>query len=308
MRDWLSIWKVTPHDFPELMMEKLNEDQIQHFINRWHEATFTLQTAKSVRKERLRQSIKNTPAIQELAENPVVLLMMAILNRSQEIPRDRPTLYEKVSEVILNQWSLEGEVLINAGIDIDSATLLHKDLIEMVCVIAYHIQVTNEGHSNLIRREDLERLMTEYLQYVEVSQARKVAQLLIEKLESHYSILPVTGSDSYSFVHQRFLEYFCALKIVKQFQHKRDLEEGLTIEQLKTEIFEKYCKNESWHGVLELIAEMIPSSFVDQIIVHLNRRLATLRSSGSVSDPEKAGIRKMLCNLTTLDSKRIGNK
>ena len=45
--------------------------------------------------------------IQKLADNPLSLRMIAILNRYRELSRDRSTLYEKASEVLLQQWDAE---------------------------------------------------------------------------------------------------------------------------------------------------------------------------------------------------------
>jgi predicted NACHT family NTPase len=106
-------------------------------------------------------------------------------------------------------------------------------------------------------------------------------------------------------VHQRFLEYFCALEIVQRFD-RRGLEGGLTLEELKTDVFGKHCKDKSWHEILELIAQMIPGGFVDDLIDHLNRTLASLRNS--CSENEKQQIRKVLYNLTILNGKLIGNE
>jgi predicted NACHT family NTPase len=76
------------------------------------------------------------------------------------------------------------------------------------------------------------------------------------------------GADSYAFVHRTFLEYFCAYEFVEQFG-KRGLEGGLTLEELKIEVFGKHWQDESWHEVLRLIVGMIDSSFAGQIIDYL---------------------------------------
>jgi predicted NACHT family NTPase len=69
-------------------------------------------------------------------------------------------------------------------------------------------------------------------------------------------------------VHRTFLEYFCACEFVERFG-KRGLEGGLTIEELKTEVFGKHWQDESWHEVLRLIAGMIDTSFAGEIIDYL---------------------------------------
>jgi len=254
-------------EFRHFMLQDLESEQIQDFIYRWHELTFTDETLKVSKRERLQQAIKTYSAIGELAGNPLLLTMMAILNRKQELPRDRPTLYEKASEVLLHQWDVDQKLLENPRID--SVAINYKDKQAMLRQVAYHMQAADKGLAgNLIRGDDLEKILTGYLKSIEVSQARTVARLLIEQLRSRNFILCFMGADSYAFVHRTFLEYFCACEFVERFG-KRGLERGLTLEELKTEVFGKHWQDESWHEVLRLIAGMIDTSFAGQIIDYL---------------------------------------
>jgi len=253
--------------FRHFLLQDLESDQIQDFIYRWHELTFTDEADKVRKRERLQQAIKTSKAIGELAGNPLLLTMMAILNRNQELPRDRPELYNQASRVLLHQWDVEQKLLENPRVD--SVAIDYKDKQAMLRQVAYHMQAADKGLAgNLIRGEDLERILSGYLKSIEVSQARTVARLLIEQLRSRNFILCFLGADSYGFVHRTFLEYFCACEFVEQFG-KRGLEGGLTLEELKTEVFGKHWQDESWHEVLRLIAGMIDTSFAGQIIDYL---------------------------------------
>jgi predicted NACHT family NTPase len=254
-------------EFRHFMLQDLEPEQIQDFLYRWHELTFTDETLKVSKRERLQQAIKTYSAIGELAGNPLLLTMMAILNRKQELPRDRPTLYEKASEVLLHQWDVDQKLLENPRID--SVAIDYKDKQAMLRQIAYHMQAADKGLAgNLIRGEDLERIVTGYLKSIEVSQARTVARLLIEQLRSRNFILCFLGADSYGFVHRTFLEYFCACEFVERFG-KRGIEGGLTLDELKKEVFGKHWQDESWHEVLRLIAGMIDVKFAGEIIEYL---------------------------------------
>jgi predicted NACHT family NTPase len=254
-------------EFRHFMLQDLESDQIQDFIHRWHELTFTDEADKVRKRQRLQQAITASSAIGELAGNPLLLTMMAILNRNQELPRDRPELYNQASRVLLHQWDVEQKLLENPRID--SVAIDYKDKQAMLRQIAYHMQAADKGLAgNLIRGDDLEKILTGYLKSIEVSQARTVARLLIEQLRSRNFILCYLGADSYAFVHRTFLEYFCACEFVERFG-KRGLEGGLTIEELKKEVFGKHWQDESWHEVLRLLVGMIDTSFAGQIIDHL---------------------------------------
>jgi predicted NACHT family NTPase len=91
---------------------------------------------------------------------------------------------------------------------------------------------------------------------------------MIEQLRERNFILCYMGADCYAFVHRTFLEYFCACEFNKQFA-KRGSVNGLTIEELKTDVFGKHWQDETWHEVLLLIAGMIEAEFVGEIIDEL---------------------------------------
>jgi predicted NACHT family NTPase len=61
--------------------------------------------------ETVAQAIRDSKSIRELAGNPLLLTMMAILNRNQELPRDRPELYNQASRVLLHQWDVERNLI-----------------------------------------------------------------------------------------------------------------------------------------------------------------------------------------------------
>ncbi|MBD2204410.1 HEAT repeat domain-containing protein [Calothrix sp. FACHB-1219] len=251
-------------EFHHFMLQDLDSAQIQNFIQRWHDLTFT-DTADKVRKrERLQRGIENSKAIQELAGNPLLLTMMAILNRNQELPRDRAELYNQASRVLLHQWDVERALQEDKRID--PKTIDYKDKQAMLRQVAYFMQTSDKGLAgNLIREDDLVKILTDYLKTIEVSQAREAARVMINQLRTRNFMLCFLGADYYAFVHRTFLEYFCAWEFVWQFKETQTL----TIEQLKNEVFGKHWQDETWHEVLLLIAGMIEPKFVGEIIEYL---------------------------------------
>ncbi|NEQ70380.1 MAG: NTPase, partial [Symploca sp. SIO2D2] len=251
-------------EFRHFLLQDLESEQVQDFIYRWHKLTFTDEADKERKQERLQRAIDTSKAIGELAGNPLLLTMMAILNRNQELPRDRPELYNQASRVLLHQWDVERKLLEDPRVD--AVTIDYKDKQAMLRQIAYFMQAADKGLAgNLIRGEDLDRILIGYLKSIEVSNPRTVARLLIEQLRGRNFILCFLGGDSYGFVHRTFLEYFCAWEYVWQFKETQTL----SIEELKTEVFGKHWQDESWHEVLRLIAGMIDTRFTGQIIDYL---------------------------------------
>ena len=252
--------------FRHFMLQELEPEQIADFIQRWHDLTFPEGEDKVRRRERLQKAVTELKPIQELAGNPLLLTMMAILNRNQELPRDRAELYNQASRVLLHHWDVEVKVLENPELKKFPIVIDYKDKQAMLRQVAYRMQGKEKGLAgNLIGSTELESILTEYLKSIEVQQARAVARLMREQLRTRNFILCYLGADSYAFIHRTFLEYFCAWEFVWQFKETRTL----SLEQLKQEVFGKHWQDESWHEVLRLIAGMIDAKFVGEIIEYL---------------------------------------
>ncbi len=254
-------------EFHHFMLQDLEPDQIEDFLERWHDLTYNAATEnqkKQDRQKRITKAVKDSPAIQQLAGNPLLLTMMAILNRNQDLPRDRAKLYERSSELLLYQWDVEAKLLEDPelkAIDID-----YSDKQAMLREVANFMQATDKGLAgNLISHQDLKQILIDYLQTIDVNPARKVARLMIEQLRARNFILCDVGGDYYAFVHRTFLEYFCAWSYIYQLEAQ-----ALSVEQIKTEVFGNHWQDESWHEVLRLIAGMILDPLkVGEIIEYL---------------------------------------
>ncbi|MBW4565791.1 MAG: NACHT domain-containing protein [Mojavia pulchra JT2-VF2] len=249
--------------FRHFMLQDLEQYQIDDFIHRWHELTFNDEAEKIRKRERLKAAINTSSAIQQLAGNPLLLTMMAILNRNQELPKDRAELYNQASRVLLHQWDVE-RTLVDQRLD--PLTIDYKDKQAILRHIAYHMQATEQGlTANLIVSNDLENILTDYLKRIEVVSPKAFAKLMTENLRVRNFILCFLGADYYAFVHRTFLEYFCAWEFVWQFEKERTI----SIEDLTTNVFGKHYNDDAWQEVLRLIAGMIQPKFVEQIILYL---------------------------------------
>ncbi|MDZ7965475.1 MAG: HEAT repeat domain-containing protein [Nostoc sp. DedSLP03] len=251
-------------EFRHFMLQDLESAQIKDFIQRWHDKTFSQaeERDKNIKQERLQRVINESKAIAELAQNPLLLTMMAILNLKRELPRDRSELYKDASEVLLHNWDDGRNLKPDERLDI----IDYKDKQAMLRQVAYLMQTSEKGLAgNFIYADDLEAIFTKYLQSIPVSDARDKARRLMKQLRDRNFILCFLGADYYAFVHRTFLEYFCAWEFVWQFEKER----SITIEFLKTEVFGKHWQDETWHEVLRLIAGMIEPKFVGEIIDYL---------------------------------------
>ncbi|MEG4235127.1 HEAT repeat domain-containing protein [Microcoleus sp. Pol11C3] len=251
-------------EFHHFILQDLNAEQIQDFVRRWHELTFT-DTGEKVRiSERMKRALAYSSTIRDLAGNPLLLTIMAILNRGQELPRDRAELYNQASRVLLYQWDVERSLVEDSRLD--PKTIDAKDKQEMLRRVAYKMQAAPEGLAgNIISAEDLENTLTGYLKNKDFDRPKERAKLIINQLRTRNFILCFLGADSYGFVHRTFLEYFCASEVVYRFEKTRQL----SLNELKIEIFGKHWDDESWQEVLCLIAGLIDGRFTGELIEFL---------------------------------------
>ncbi len=90
--------------FSQAILEELNGPQIREFLRLWHLVAENGQEERERLRSRLETAIRDSRPIQELAGNPLLLTMMAILNRTQPLPRNRVELYREASRVLVHEW------------------------------------------------------------------------------------------------------------------------------------------------------------------------------------------------------------
>ena len=256
--------------FQHFMLQDLTSTQIEGFVQRWHHLTYADGAERDRKRDRLKQAITRSPAIQELAGNPLLLTLMAILNRGEELPRDRARLYEKAAEVLLYQWDVEEKLLKDPKLEKYPIEIDRQDKQGMLRRVAATMQNSAKGLAgNFIRYDDLKRCLTGYLKDIkEAPNAPSIAALIIDQLRYRNFVLCSLGGDAYAFVHRTFLEFFCAAEIKERFD-ARDRAGGLNFEQLRDQIFAPHWQDGTWHEVLRLVTGMVKPVFAQDLIAWL---------------------------------------
>jgi len=188
--------------------------------------------------------------------------MMAILNRTQDLPRDRAELYEQCARLLLHQWKID----LGSDPELAKATLDYKDKRNLLLRVA-RVMYESEGGlaANLIEEAQLERTLAQGLEGIPGLRAERAARALIDQLRGRNFMLCWLGGRSFAFVHRTFLEYFCALEIRLRFEQ----EQTIVLEQLKSEIYGRHWRDGNWREVLCLLAGMIAPRFVAEVLLYL---------------------------------------
>jgi predicted NACHT family NTPase len=241
--------------FIHATLEEFDDRQVREFLLKWHDAAIDEPKDRARLQGQLEIALAESRAVRELAGNPLLLTMTAILNRTQPLPRNRVELYEQASRVLLHEWDASRYLPVDTFARQEKEGLLRE--------LAGAMQ-KREGSlaGNIIDRASLVQIFRAFLHGLGEQNPNAKATSLVSQLTERNFILSYAGADRFSFVHRTFLEYFCAAWFVDLFEKKQTL----TLQQLQTEIFGQRWKDETWHEVLRLIAGMVGEKKSEELI------------------------------------------
>ena len=254
--------------FEQFTLQDFEASEIDSFVELWHQEAFQDATERATYEQRLRKAIADSPAIAELAANPLLLTMMAILSRSQDLPRDRGKLYERCAELLLKNWDLEKFPALRETKEdlLDIKDKLGPDQkMRILERVADAMQQERSGLAgNLIAEDKLKQIVRAELTGLGVPQSWSVAGHLIKILQDRNFMLGYMGDGQYAFIHRTFLEYFCARDL------KRRLEQtsGFGVEDLQA-LFRDHWREDAWHEALRLVCGLIGAEYAARSVSEL---------------------------------------
>lgn len=236
-------------EYPHYELQPFDDKKIDIFIEYWYNSRFELESERERRKESLRKALSSQPRIKQLARNPLLLTIIALIHRYQAtLPKERYKLYDKAVETLLTTWDSNKE-LTNHEI---LKYLKIDDLRRLMERLAYWIHCQGETGDaeggTLIDRGELISRLTQYIKEmkrVERYEARAEAKRFLELVvRDRAGLLSRQGQDRYAFVHKTFQEYLAAMEI-------RDRQEdGFSV---VLEHIEEHLHNPHWEEVLLLL-------------------------------------------------------
>ncbi|OLE27798.1 MAG: hypothetical protein AUG44_09230 [Actinobacteria bacterium 13_1_20CM_3_71_11] len=260
---------LTDAGFDHFTLEDFDEAQIAGFLRHWYELALPDSPGEArILRRRMLSAIRDSPAIRELAGNPLLLTILAIIGKNQELPKERWRLYDHAANVLVEYWDADRHLRKHHG---DSDFLDTGDKKKLLRRLAYRMQSQQSGlHGNYIDQDQLSRLFEDY--FVERyehprPQAKALANSMIDQFHQRNFILGRYGQRVYGFVHRTFLEFFCAQAIVGKFSQQ---DPEWSMERLK-ELFAEHWADPSWREVLRLVTGALEAPVAGELI----RLLAT---------------------------------
>ncbi len=295
---------LTDAGFTHFALQDLDEKQVAVFVNRWYDLALSDRPDEAKeRRERILQSFKQSASIRQLAGNPMLLTIMAIIGKHQELPRERWKLYDHAASVLIQHWDVNKH-LKDQSVDVDF--IGEEDKKELLRRLAFKMQAGESGlagnyiHGDQLRAEFESYLKDRYSQTPE--RAKLIAEAMIEQFRVRNFILSLYGANLYGFVHRAFLEYFCASAFVLDFEKTKKID----IKELKEQVYGKHWQDQNWHEVLRLICGMIDEKWTGEItdyLIEINIKprsenfgmnialaiwcLSEVRNPGSIAIPSK---------------------
>jgi HEAT repeats/NACHT domain len=246
--------------FTHWMLQDLDHAQIDAFTSTWYKASCQGNPAEETRlRDRLMAAIRDSAAVAELAGNPMLLTILAIIGRRQELPRERRAVYDHAVSVLIEHWDATGKHLHDARVDDGMDYLSREDKLELLRLVARRMQ---NGPASLAGNHlpgpelcaEFENFLGRRFQ-LPASRAAPAARSMVDQLRERNFILARFGAGVYGFVHRAFLEYLAADDISARFAAHEISPEDLV------QVFAARWNDPAWHEVLVLVAGMIPAPF-----------------------------------------------
>jgi NACHT domain len=203
-------------DYPHYMIAELTSEQIDGFLPRWCRVSIrqdrniinnvekkyreTIITAAEQMANRLKLAVKDQSGIRELAENPLLLTLLAVMQQNSiELPRQRVELYTVVTRTLLE----------NRNIAKGLPPIPELLAVDRLGPLAFEMQET--GNSFAQQNEVISSLKQVIAEEGGTEQdVINEATSFLRRLRERGGIFVFRAGDYLGFFHRTFQEYFAA--------------------------------------------------------------------------------------------------
>lgn len=264
-------------DFKHSSIDDLDRGQVDAFLTRWYAGSASPPERADELKRRLLAAYHDVPSIRQLAGSPLLLTLLALINRHRELPRERARLYEHAAEVLIHHWDVSKDL----GKSEPDVYLDEEDKKSILRRLAFEMQCGVEGMAgNYVHRDELEATFVGYLRErlgLDQLAALRLAKQLVEQFRFRNYVLVLYGAELYGFVHRALLEYFAALAVKTRFERTREID----FEHLEEMVIDR-ALDPTWREVLLLLLSMLDATVATRLIDSL---LASSPAESSYNEP-----------------------
>lgn len=187
-------------------LAEFDDTQIRQFAEKWFSLT---ESSTAEAKKKAEAFVDESAVVEDLRSNPLLLALMCSIYRDENyIPRNRPEIYEKCSQMLLERWDKSRRIVESIPLESHIEALLRN--------LAHWIYSSDERRSGVSRTQLIEQA-TDYLveqRYETRAEAERAAREFIDFCKGRAWVFTDTGSSAetplFQFTHRTFLEYFTA--------------------------------------------------------------------------------------------------
>ena len=237
---------VRPNDkhLTECTLVDFEQEEIEAFVARWSEAVErairgrdadSARRAAETEQEALLFAISHNQGVRQLAANPLLLTILALMKRQGvALPERRVELYDQYVRTLVRHWLLARGLDRRAAHEIDAV-----ETVRILGTLALWMQQTSPD-KGLVRQAALQRQLVSIFQERNRPEPETAARQLLIDAREHAGLLVERGGRTYGFIHKTFQEYLAAVGIAQQGQTRLDA----VIELLAEHVADDY-----WHEV-----------------------------------------------------------
>ena len=234
-------------------LSALQLEEIEQFVKDWYRVRIDNKAERDRSIGDLIRILKDddNTAIRHLAENPLLLTIVALVHRIDAVlPDERVVLYQKCTETLLNTWHTwkfrESEQK-------NRLRLERRNRARMEA-IAHWMQCKSEETGKFVRAvvpyRDLHSFLASFIAETERTSSQEMehedsATDFLKFVRKRAGLLIEAGDQQYSFVHLTFQEYLTASHIITANETAGAAGLWSTVES--------YCRNPRWHEVIRLL-------------------------------------------------------
>jgi HEAT repeat protein/GTPase SAR1 family protein len=212
--------------YPHFELELFNKEQINEFIEHWYTNRCESNIEAQTMIRDLQEALQRKDRLQELVRNPLLLTMVALIHRYQDVlPKRRYKLYDKAVDTLLKSWDRKGK-----GENYGEFKHLDRedDLRRVISQLAYWVHTQYETQTTesgtLIEEADLMTQLSQIIRSeypnVKPNQAEGEAKRFVIFIRDRAGLLNEYGRGRYAFVHKTFQEYLTAEAILKKAEYE----------------------------------------------------------------------------------------
>jgi hypothetical protein len=252
-------------EFSHYRLTKLQLPEIEQFVNDWYRVRVENERERNANVEDLIRILRDDThaAIRELAENPLLLTIVALVHRIDAVlPDERVVLYQKCTETLLNTWhtwKFREEIKSRGKVE-------RRNKQRMEAIASWmHCQSMGTGRTQraVVPSADLAQFLTKHIAKEKPidpdNDPEDLAEEFLDFVKKRAGLLIEVGDAQYSFVHLTFQEYLTSTHIITTNEKEGASGIWATIKD--------HCSDSRWNEVIRLLVASLRANESQQFLV-----------------------------------------